>query len=294
MRISLIALLKTKGIQADVQVREPDLDYATQKRVPEAPPVAIVFSIASPPLIQIGDIAFDGAPAGASDALDKEVGIRKGTFYSTQNFWSIQDLINNTLQDSGYLDSKSTLEPSQPTKDGNDYKVPITAHISAGQQYHVLSVKASGGPLLPNRDLSSYFTLKPGDNAKPDAFGRLAGALRSVYWQAGFPDAEFSGPPVVDREHALASYEFKVIPGPIYHLRSLKILHLDDAQEAQVKRLLVMKPGDIYNGMATSQLSQTLRQPNSPLAGYTFTYSPKEDKIEHVVDLTLDFFKQQR
>jgi outer membrane protein insertion porin family len=290
IRTSLIAMLKTKGIEAEVQVREPDLDYASHKRVPEAPPVAIVFSVASPPFIQIGDINLDEAPAATSDALNKELEARRGSAYSTQTFWSIEDLIQTSLQARGYLTAKATVEPGTPAKDGDDFKVPITAHIAAGPQYHVLSVKASGGPLFANRDLSSFYTLKPGDTAVPNPFGRLAGVIRSTYWHAGFPDVEIHGEPVLDAEHALATYDLTVTPGPLYHLRSLKILHLDDAQTSTVKAILDMKPGDIYDGTATTTLSRKIAGPSSPLAGYNFSYTPKEDKASQVVDLTLDFF----
>jgi hypothetical protein len=292
VRISLVALLKTKGIEADVQVREPDLDYKTQKRVPEAPPVAIVFSIATPLFLQFGDIAFDGAPSGTSDALHEEVRIGKGAPYSTLTFWSIQNQIQDALQTKGYLTAKAIVEPEKPVKDRYGFEIPLIAHIAAGPQYHVASIKASGGPLLANRDLSSYYTLKPGDIAVPDPLGRLAGAIRSTYWQAGYPDVEIYGDPVLDIAHALASYELTVTPGPLYHLRSINILHLNDAQTSTVKTLLGMKPGDIYSG--TTALYRKITSPSSPLAGYNFSFTAKEDKTTNEVDLTLDFFKTQQ
>ena len=101
------------------------------------------------------------------------------------------------------------------------------------------------------------------------------------------------GEPVLDIEQALASYNLEVLPGPLYHLRSLTILHLDDAQQVTVKPLLGIKTGDVYDGMATAKLSQSLRNTPSLLPGYDFGYSAKEDKTAHVVDLTLDFFKRQ-
>jgi hypothetical protein len=293
IRTTLVELLKAKGVDANVQVREPDADYASHQRVPQAPPVAIIFSISSPPYISIDTISFDGAPSDISDALQKTAAVRSGSVYSTQNFWTVEDMLKRTLAEGGYLTSKVTMKPGIPEKNGNDFKVPLTALITSGPKFYVASIKANGGPLLAGRDLSPYFTLRPGDVAQPNPFARLAGTIRSTYWHAGYPDVEMHGEPVLDTEHALASYDLEVTQGPLYHLNTLNILHLDDAQQVVVNLLLKMKPGDIYDGMAMSQLSQSLRTMPSPLPGYDFGYNAKEDKAAHAVDLTLDFYKKQ-
>src|SRR5580704_5871145 len=61
IRTSLITLLKTKGIQADIQIQEPDADVATHHFVEGAPSPSIVFSIALPQIL-IDKLIFDGAP----------------------------------------------------------------------------------------------------------------------------------------------------------------------------------------------------------------------------------------
>ena len=60
---------------------------------------------------------------------------------------------------------------------------------TSGPKFHVAKVDADGGPLLTGRDLSSYFSLKSGDVAAPNAFGKLIGGLRSTYWRAGYADS---------------------------------------------------------------------------------------------------------
>ena len=51
VRTVLMQLLKEKGVQGEVQVIEPSIDSLSTKRVPEAPPVSIVYSVLSPPEI---------------------------------------------------------------------------------------------------------------------------------------------------------------------------------------------------------------------------------------------------
>jgi outer membrane protein assembly factor BamA len=115
--------------------------------------------------------------------------------------------------------------------------------------------------------------------------------LRSVYWHAGYTDVDFAGSPVLDTAHALASYKLQVTPGPLYHLRSMKFENLDSAQETKAREMLGLKTGEVYDAMAVSNLNRKLLDPSSPLRGYGFSYTPKEDKQNQVVDLILTFYK---
>jgi hypothetical protein len=292
VRAVLIQLLKEKGIEAEVLVMEPSMDVLSSKRVPGAPPPSIVYSVLSPPEILVEKLVFENAPDDASGQMN-EVAVRvQGKTYSEMTFWSDEQSITDSLQQLGYLSSAVTMDHGTPRKDGDHYLVPITAVITAGPKYHVASIKADGGPLVQGRDLSSYFAIKPGDVATPYAFGRLAGALRSVYWHAGYVDVDFVGPPVLDPAHALASYQLQVIPGPVYRLRSMKFENLDSVQETKARDMLGLRTGEVYDAMAVSDLSRKISDLRSPLFGYGFSYSPKEDKTSRVIDLTLTFYKQ--
>ena len=288
----LTQLLKEKGIRAEVQVIEPSMDVFSIKRVPEAPPPSIVYSVLGPPEILVEKFVLENAPDDASGPLNGVVMYMQGKPYSAMTFWLDKQKINDSLQQLGYLSSKVEVDHGTPRKDGDHYLVPIMATITAGPKYHVASIRADGGPLVQGRDLSPYFAVKPGDVAIPYAFGRLAGALRSVYWHAGYADVDFEAPPVLDTVHALASYQLRVIPGPQYHLRSVKFENLDSAQEEKAREMLGLKTGDVCDLMAVSGLNRKLTEPSSPLRGYGFSYTPKEDKQNQVVDLTLNFYKQ--
>ena len=95
----------------------------------------------------------------------------------------------------------------------------------------------------------------------------------------------------MDKEHATVAYDLKVIPGPVYHLRNLTVEKLSPTQEARVRELLGMKPGDLYRGDAINNLYRKIADEPS-LKGYSFGFGPKADKVAAVVDLSLDFFKE--
>jgi len=89
----------------------------------------------------------------------------------------------------------------------------------------------------------------------------------------------------------LVAYRLNVIPGAIYHLRSLSVQNLNSEQESKARELLGMKPGDIYLDEAISDLYHKIAD-EPMLKGYHFSYGPKKDKAASQVDLTLQFFKE--
>jgi outer membrane translocation and assembly module TamA len=290
VRTILLEFLKKKGINTEVQIFEPSPTDPTARRAPGAPPVSIIFSVLAPPAVIVGPITFENAPPESIDLLQSAVHSLSGRDYESNTFWYPISQMKEALYGLGYLSAQASLSPGEPVKDDERYAVPLTAAVTPGVQYHVSTIAIDGGPLLKGRDLSNYATAKPGDIAKPNPFGRLAGTLRAVYWQAGYADVAFHGDPVLDEPKSRASYQFEVIPGPLYHVRSLKIESLTPAQEAEVRSLL-FKPGGIYDLMSLTSLSRKFTGP-SLLNGYDFSYQPNEDKQNHFVDLVLTFYRK--
>jgi len=293
IRVVLEQLLKTKGILAEVQIDEPSRDVAHQKFDEGVPPPSIRYSIHAPPEILIEKLILDDSPFQAAPYLKQLADNMRGEAYAANYLWSPQRNIREKLMQLGYLAATVSLETGEPKKSEDRYLVPITARIVAGPQYHVAALKADGGPLAQGKDLSPFLTAHPGDIAQPNPFGRLAGALRSLYWQQGYLDVEFNGTPTLDKDHDLATYDFKVTPGPQYRLHTITIENLSPSQEVTARKLLTLKPGDIFDQLAISNLSLHLSQASPDLSGYGMGYKPKLDKQTHLVDLTLTFYKQQ-
>jgi outer membrane protein assembly factor BamA len=96
--------------------------------------------------------------------------------------------------------------------------------------------------------------------------------LRSVYWQAGYADVAFEGPPVLDTVHALASYQLKVIPGPVYHVRSIEIEGLTPEQKEVARRMIGLKAGDVYDQRAIEKTDEEVAREAPSLKGYGFSF----------------------
>ena len=192
MRVALSQMLKEKGIRAEVQTEEPPFYANSSERDPHAPPTAILFRVLSPPDVLIDKVTLDDCPPVARSALEEIASHLSGKPYAANTFWSDQERMSQHLEENGYLEASVIFRPGTPRQENNRYLVPLEILIKAGPQYHVSSVKADGGPILQDKDLSPYFTLKAGDIATPYAFGKLIGAIRSVYWQQGLRGCKVS------------------------------------------------------------------------------------------------------
>jgi len=289
VRDALKALLKEKGIIAEIQSQEPSNFSFNAERAPGAHEPAIAFVVLSPQII-VDNVIISSAPENLLASLSENLRRIEGKEYNAEQSWLVQSNADEELKHQGYLKGKVTITHYAPRRQKEHYVISLVVLVDAGPQYHISSITADGGPLLERRDLSEFFTQKVGDVAGYGPFGRLAGELRSLYWHYGYADVKIQGPQVLDDDHALVSYHLEVIPGPIYHLRSLTIHNLDASQETKVRELLGMKPGDVFDGIAISGLYQKL-QAEPSLASLGFSFRPSKDETEAAVDLSLDFYK---
>lgn len=286
---ALKALLQEKQIVAEVQSEGPSPSAIIAEPVAGAPEPAIVFSILSPQIL-VAKVVVSEDATGLAASISESLKPREGQGYSAQEDWVVRSKVQETLQEHGYLEAQVEVAHDAPRHDGDRYLVNLLISVKPGRQYRISSISAGGGPLLPGRDLSPSFALKPGDVAGLGAFGRVPAELRAYYWRYGYADVEIHVSPQLDHAHALVAYRLDISPGPVYHLRSLNISNLNLEQESRVRALLGLKPGDVFDQMAINGLYHKISA-DPLLSGYGFTFSPKKDKAAALVDLSLDFHK---
>jgi hypothetical protein len=292
VRDALQTLLKERQIVADVQSEEPSASSIGAERAPGAPEPAIVFTIQSPPVLVDKVVVSDNA-TGLAAPISESLKPREGKGYNAGQDWLVRSTAQEQMQGNGYLEAEVAVTHDVPRRDGDRYLVNLLVSVTPGRQYRISAISAGGGPLLPSRDFSPSFALKPGNLAGRDPFGRVPGDLRAYYWRYGYADVEVHVSPQLDRVHALVAYRLDVSPGPLYHLRSLTIKNLDDEQETKARALLGLKLGDVFDQMAVNALYRKIAA-DPLLAGYGFTFSPNKDKAAALVDLSLDFYKSSQ
>ncbi|MGD0940913.1 MAG: hypothetical protein ABR905_14495, partial [Terracidiphilus sp.] len=270
MRDALRALVKENGITADIYSQEPS--YFGSARDPEAPEPSIQFSIIRPEIL-LSKVTLKVQPDDLTSLIHSQVLWGEGKPYSAFGEWITRSRIKEVLRQYGYLDGQAQIVRLQPFREGDHFQVGLAVTVIAGPQYHVSSLTADGGPLLAGRDLSRFFNLKQGDIPGRDPLAGLASELFAFYQHHGYADVEIENDPVLDRDHALVSYHLRVIPGAVYHLRSITVEKLTAEQESKARELLGMSIGDLYVDEAITNLYHKI--PDEPLLkGYSFSFGP--------------------
>jgi hypothetical protein len=296
VRDELTAMLASKGVRATVVSEEPSATQASvsafMKTLPfYIPGVSqrphIVFSISSPQ-INVGGLDVDSSPEG--DIVGRVARQIEGKPFDVAAIPLEAHQLAEPLQRHGYLQAEVIVTPGHPLHVGDTYYVPMRAEVSAGPLYHVGMISADGGPLLHSRDLSGYFDLQTGEVATPYAFDRLESSIMTVYFQAGYAAVHFVDRPELDPEHAIATYHLQTVTGPQYRIRTLTVRNLSPAQEREVRNLLALSPGDVYDQIAVDELHAKVQE-SANLKGLDYSFAPSTDRNLNVIDLTLDFFK---
>lgn len=290
IRNALLQILKQKGISGEVMIEDPPPGALQGPLDPGVPPPAIMFRMAEPRVL-VDKVIISQAPHDLEARLYDYLKQREGREYASAADWIVQSTSAEELDRNGYIEGKVEVSHDAPRRDGDHYLVNLVVAVNSGPQYHVAHVTGDGGPLLAGRDLSSLFGARPGDLATPVAYGPLEGRVRGLYWHSGYADADVHTDRTLDREHALVSYQLKVTPGPLYHLRSVTIHGLTTQQEARVRELFTNKPGAVFDEMAINNLYRSVRT-EPLLTGMSFSFSPHRDRPASAVDLTLEFFKE--
>jgi hypothetical protein len=296
VRDALTAMLAQKGVHATVVSDEPSPTSAVvsafMKTLPFYIPGTaqrphIVFSISAPQIL-VGGINIDASPEG--DLVSRVSRQMEGKPFDASAIPLQAHQLSEPLQRHGYLSAEVAITAGHPMRVGDSIYVPMRAEISAGPLYHVGMISADGGPLLRGRDLSGYFDLQTGEVATPYAFDRLESSIMTVYFQAGYASVHFADQPVLDPEHATATYRLETVTGPQYRIRTVTVKNLSPTQEAEVRKMLALAPGDVYDQIAVDELHNKVQE-NANLKGLDYSFAPATDRNLNVIDLTLDFFK---
>jgi hypothetical protein len=292
VRTVLTALLKEKGVTAEVQSEEPSYSSFGAARDPEAPLPSIEFSMLRPAVI-VEKIEFEAAPEDVLPDLTSYFRGEEGKPYSAFGDWFIRSHAKEILRARGYLDGRAGIFHSGPKTDGDRFLVTQTVRIDAGAKYHVSAITVGGGRLLAGKDLSSLYEMQPGDVPGPYPLGRLIGQLQAFYKHYGYADVQVTNDIALDREHALVAYDVEVNSGSVYHLKELKIEKLNSAQELRVRELFAVKEGEAFREDAIQELYRQIAD-EPLLKGWSFGYSPAMDKKNAEVNLTLSFFLKDK
>ncbi len=299
VRDALTALMKEKGIVAEIQSEEPSTSAFRpltanmvgmgDMEVPTFHPT-VVFSLLRPKVV-LGHVTVQSEASDLIEAVEAELKGDEGKAFGAGMVSFSQTRVEEIAKKKGYLGEQVLFRRMPTHKVEDSYATDVTVVVSAGPRYRIGALHADGGPLFEGKDLMQFVRARIGDAAGGSPFGTIGPQLRAYYQQCGFADVMVKAEQTLNSKEATVAYSLKVIPGPIYHLRSLTIEKLKPDQENRVRELLGMKPGEIFRDQAITDLYHEIAA-EPLLKGYTFGFSPKADKAAAAIDLSLTFSKE--
>lgn len=251
---------------------------------------AIAFSAVTPKVL-IEDIQFTGVSPAEIPLLEKAVASILGTEYRQS---MLEDFSTSTLRpiymNQGYLHVEFFRASAVPTSTSAEIaKVKITVPVQEGSVYRLKALNWPGSALLPAAAAQKVYLLKIGEVMNQELLRKSLNNLGGAYLKHGYMKATVRATPSFDEAEHTVSYDVKIAPGDLYHLRNVEFKNLSEAQLKQVNELWKLKPGDVYNPTYAPGFLVNNRGSLHSLDGWSAIWTQKIDDEHKIVDLTLTF-----
>ncbi len=254
-------------------------------------PTAIAFTIDTPKVVVHSLTLAQTSPAMQPKLATAIKNLTAKPYIEADTSKSISDQIGDVYRNNGYLDialTSLTHTDLQITPDA--INLDLTATFTEGEPYRLTSLTWPGSEVMSAEVFNKFAKLKPEDTASQLALRESLAALSRAYFAKGFQDAKIQAPPIIDRTTHHVAYTVTVVPGPQYHLHTIKVIGLTDEQRKQFDAAWHMNPGDLYD---TTYMTGFLTRRETPqaLLGMSATYRAVSDPDTHLVDLAITFVK---
>jgi outer membrane protein assembly factor BamA len=274
VRLALIALLQTKGVDATVDAHQNGVSGDT-----------VTLSITSPAIL-IGEVHLQNALPALEPQLTKvEHRLHDQDFDLDETTKAVEESVNDVYKDAGYL-AVDTSAPtiSAPHKDMLSYAVDLSSTITPGDLYHVTAITIHAQPPVSQADLATAANIHVGDPASPAAQRLARSEMQLAYANQGFYDAKVLFTTHVDNQAHTVEYVANIVPGTVYHFASIDTSALALDQQAAFAKAFTVAPGPIADAHLTDAIHQALQSLN---LGYPVTVSAVPDPATHAVKIVL-------
>jgi outer membrane protein insertion porin family len=281
---ALKAMVAEKGVTANIVARA----HSPQ---PGATPTSIAFEIESPP-VRIQTLTLVHASPSMQPQLDKVVKAQTGQpFEQDITRQAIAAELTTAYRNEGYLDmTVVSVKQAPPQVTPTGVGLDITATLNEGSPYRLFQITWPGSDVISTADFNKQVKMKPEDLASQAALDQSLAIIAQAYFTKGFQDAKVQAPPTFNHISHHVSYTIAVVPGPQYHIHTVKTPGLSDEQQKQFNSAWSMNPGDPYDAAYVNTFL-TKNTSLSTLSGYSASSQVLVNPDSHAVDLTITFVK---
>ena len=219
-----------------------------------------------------------------------------------QNYFGSEDQVASKVsakvqrawQNAGYFAAQAHAEARVLTSGPSSEQIAITVQIDEGQQYRLEGIRFRNNKVLPNVNaLRDLFPIKDGDILNRDAIEKGMQDLQRVYGEFGYINLVSIPTTQIHQEQATVSFDIDLDEGKQFYINRVDVVGLNETAFQNVKREMILKPGDIYN-QRLMELFQERYTSHSPThASLEPRYQLQMDQTAGTVALIYDFRRCQ-
>jgi len=216
--------------------------------------VAINFSIEEGAVAKIKRINIVGNQAFSEDDLLKLFQLRspgwftwlsKNDQYSRQKLQADLESMRSYYLNGGFLEFGIDSTQVSITPDRRD--IYITTNITEGEKYQVAEVKLGGDLRVPEEELRSLITIKPGDTFSRERLTESTKAITERLGRDGYAFANVNANPDIDKEKRTVSFTFLIDPGRRVYVRRINVVGNTRTRDEVIRRELRQLEGSFFD-----------------------------------------------
>jgi outer membrane protein insertion porin family len=236
------------GFFDDVQLKVEDFEGG----------VKVTFVVMERPFVR--DVDFVGNSKIATTELQDKIDLKLGSVYNPVEVQKAREKLQDFYESEGYFEVQITPEVEK-FADGD---VKVVFHINEGRRITIDRIVIRGNKGLTDRQIKDVLVTKEREwfilrgKLQRQRLDEDVERIISLYNDHGYIQARVDGYDIaVDREKARVTLTFRVVEGPQYRVDQVKITGVTLFPEHEVRRLIKLKPGDVYS---RTKLRESLRE----------------------------------
>src|SRR5262249_2431714 len=215
---------------------------------------AINFNIVEGESAKIKKINIVGNKTFPEDELLGAIQLRTSgvtTFFSKNDQYSRQKLqgdlesLRSFYLNRGYMEFSIDSTQVSITPDRRD--IYITVNITEGEKYDVAEIKFGGDLLVPEAELGSLVTIKPGEKFSREKLTESTKAITDRLGREGYAFANVNATPEVDKEKRTVKFTFLIDPGRGVYVRRINISGNSRTRDEVIRREMRQLEGSFFD-----------------------------------------------
>jgi outer membrane protein insertion porin family len=268
------------GFFDDVQARVEDFEGG----------VKVTLVVMERPFVR--DVEFVGNKKIPTSELQDQIDIKLGSVYNPVDIKNAQDKLKDYYEQQGYFEVQITPEIERFA--GGDVKVAF--NIIEGRSIKIDKILFKGNKGLTDSQIKKalatqereYFIFR--GKLQRQKLDEDVERILNLYNDHGYIQARVEGYDVaVDREKALVTVTFTIVEGPQYKVDQIRIQGVTLFPEEEVRRLIRLKPGDVYSRSKLRESVSSIADLYSTIGRASADVVPRSEPIAATAKVNLVF-----